>query len=120
MFGLGTNRDPILDACLVAANKACIDQRGTEGTDALQVLLKAPMAVSDQFLTREGRAPPRLINQLAIITRKKMGRHGGHPSPKNDIHFRGLQPLAAAELSQLALCEIGERAGLVYQLSVGS
>ena len=54
MFGLGTNRDPILDACLVAANKACIDQRGAEGPDALQVLLKAPMIVSDHLFTPGG------------------------------------------------------------------
>ena len=48
-------------------------------------------------LPREGRAPSRPVNQLALITRRKMGRHGGHPSPKNDIHFGGLQSLAAAE-----------------------
>ena len=41
-------------ACLVAANKACIDQRGAEGPDALQVLLKAPMIVSDHLFTPGG------------------------------------------------------------------
>jgi len=30
----------------------------------------------------QGRAPSRPINQLALITRKKMGQHGGHPSLK--------------------------------------
>ena len=33
-------------------------------------------------LPREGRTPSRPINQLALITRKKMGQHGGHPSLK--------------------------------------
>ena len=74
-------------------------QRGAEGPDALQVLLKAPMIVSDHLFTPggTGSVPSRPMNQLANITTKKMGRHGGHPSPKNDIHFGGLQSLAAAE-----------------------
>ena len=68
-------------------------------------------------LPREGRAPSRPINQLALITRRKMGRYGRvrrlvlrspwrrrnpwrrrRPSlPENDIDLGGLQSLAAAE-----------------------
>src|SRR5262249_4784794 len=48
-------------------------------------------------LPREGPAPSRPINLVALITRRKMGRHGGHPSLKNDLDLGGLQSLAAAE-----------------------
>src|SRR5215475_13274851 len=43
----GTNKGPRFGACLGAANKACIDQRGAEGPDALQVLIEASLAVID-------------------------------------------------------------------------
>ena len=49
---------------LVAPNKACIDQHGAEGPDALQAWEKS-----------------------------KLGRHGGHPSLKNDIDLEGCSPL---------------------------
>ena len=63
-----------------------------------------------------GRATSRPINQLALITRRKLGRYGtcpptcppkplakgealgeggGHPSLKNDLALGGLQSLAA-------------------------
>ena len=54
----GSNKDPTLGPCLVATNKACTDQHGAEGPDALQVLIKVPMAVSDHlFCRRDGLRP---------------------------------------------------------------
>src|SRR5215475_13274852 len=55
----GTNKGPRFGACLGAANKACIDQRGAEGPDALQVLIEASLAVIDL----EGCSPLQPWNQ---------------------------------------------------------
>src|SRR6516164_8324326 len=74
----GTNKDPPSGPRLGAPDKARIDQRGAEGPDALQVLIKAPMAVSDYCLPREGRVP----SHKPLEQKKKMGRHEGHPSRK--------------------------------------
>src|SRR5215510_4074022 len=43
----GSNKDPTLGPCLVATNKACTDQHGAEGPDALQISFNAPMVLPD-------------------------------------------------------------------------
>ena len=65
-------RNPIkattVDARSSRPNKAFIDERGAEGPDALQVLIKAPMVLPDFDRGRESAGSPSLRTGQALFT----------------------------------------------------